>query len=164
MVGAKLLHSSLALLTLRSRALSAFALPLLHTLRSSLLFYWLTQQQLFAMFGLRKLHWKFNCLAPASTSTTPLSHSLLSSPSTCALSRSLTLHLHYLCISRWGLRRLRQRLRCWMFSVFASFPFCMCCVISVAKSVKRERKRGREVERLNWAHWGSYKSAHVYLL
>lgn len=35
MVGAKLLHSSLALLTLRSRALSAFALPLLHTLRSS---------------------------------------------------------------------------------------------------------------------------------
>lgn len=148
MVGAKLLHSSLALLTLRSRALSAFALPLLHTLLSSLFSSLFLTHSATAVrdVWLKKVALKVQLPGPGlDIDYAPLSfsHPLLSSPSTCALSRSLTLHLHYLCISRWGLRRLRQRLRCWMFSVFASFPFCMCCVISVAKSVKRERGRDR---------------------
>lgn len=146
MVGAKLLHSSLALLTLRSRALSAFALPLLHTLRSSFISSLFLTHSATAVrdVWLKKVALKVQLPGPGldiDYALLSFSPPLLSSPSTCALSRSLTLHLHYLCISRWGLRRLR--LRCWMFSVFASFPFCMCCVISVAKSVKRERKRGR---------------------
>lgn len=145
MVGAKLLHSSLALLTLRSRARSPSLVLFAHSALFSSLF--LTHSATAVRdVWLKKVALKVQLPGPGlDIDYAPLLFSpLRSSPPTCALSRSLTLHLHYLCISRWGLRQLRRRLRCWMFSVFASFPFCMCCVISVAKSVKRERGRDRE--------------------
>lgn len=104
MVGAKLLHSSLALLTLRSRALSAFALPLSfssHNLLFSSLR--LTHSAATAVrdVWLKKVALKVQLPGPGlDIDYAPLSLSFILSSYVRLVTLSLTLHLHYLCISR----------------------------------------------------------------
>lgn len=99
MVGAKLLHSSLALLTLRSRALSAFALPLSfssHNLLFSSLRLTHSAATAVRVVWLKKVALKVQLPGPGlDIDYAPLSLSLSFSLPTCGLSRSLS---HCICI------------------------------------------------------------------